>query len=71
MALKDKALSHVRADSETAALLMEAASVVGRPLDGTLRYRLILKARACEGYQPETYQSQGRLMGIEHPRVSP
>ena len=33
-------------DPETAALLIEAASVVGRPLDAILRYRLMTHARS-------------------------
>ncbi len=43
-------------DAATAALLMEAASVVGRPLDGTLRYRLLARARE---FDAETHIEAG------------
>jgi hypothetical protein len=63
MASKDRAFSNIRLDADTVALLIEAASVVGRPLDGTLRYRLILKARSCESAQREAYKPQGQHDG--------
>lgn len=35
-------------DAETASLLIEAASIVGRPLQASLRYKLMLRARAFQ-----------------------
>ncbi len=63
MASATEALEAARIDPETAALLIEAASVVGRPLDATLRFKLMARARsfANEGgdkYHPAAHGTQ-------------
>ena len=48
---------HIQLDEQTAELLIEAASVVGRPLGARLRYKLMAKARSvmADAVEAECY----------------